>query len=873
VSETVLTPMQRQYFEIKEKNRNSLLFFRLGDFYELFYEDAKIASEELGLTLTARHKKTDHPMIMCGIPYHAADKYLARLTKKGYRIAICDQVSDPNLPGIVKREVVQIVTPGTTFQEEVLDEKNNNFLISIFEKNNIFALSYLDITTGELQTTKLIGFNAMQEELFRIKPVEVIMPHKMFSESEVKNFLETEFAIKIYNFTHAGDEYEYLLEYFAIQNLKSFDLEDESLLITSTANLLAYIQETQKTKVNHIQSIKRYYSADFMHLDRQTIRNLELITTLYDNNREGSLLSVLDHTLTSSGARLFRKVLLSPLIKKNEINERLDAVEYFYQNSEIRSNFKIMKNIYDIERIISRLSCNRGNAKDLIALKDSLNIIPEIAVLIKGDSNILLSKLKKIITNPILNELIILITASINDDAPFLLSEGKIIKSGHNSELDELRKILQGSTEWLEKYQIEQRQKTGITTLKVNFNKVFGYYIEISKGQSSKAPEEYTRKQTLTNAERYITPILKQYEEKVLTAKDKIFALEFKLFHEIREKVVLHVKTLQNTAKSLAWLDLFHNFATIAHKNNFVKPIIEKEGDMIVTQSRHPVIEKILDVDDNFVPNDILFDKQQQAILLTGPNMAGKSTFLRQTALIVLLAQIGSYVPAKKAILPVIDRIFTRVGASDNLTKGQSTFMVEMQETASILNNATTHSLLILDEVGRGTSTYDGLSLAWAIFEYIHSKIKAKTLFATHYHEMIKLAENLDHAQNYSMAVTEDSEGVVFLRKVVPGGVDQSYGIEVAKLAGLPESVLEKANLVLTKLENNDSKSNPNINKLKADKKSNTDQLTFFAPQIVEKIIVKNSNHKVLTELDDLDLNSVTPIQALMKLHEWQKNK
>ncbi len=859
----VMTPMQRQYNEIKSQNKGSLLFFRLGDFYELFYEDAELVSKELNLTLTSRHKKSEYEMPMCGIPYHSASKYLARLTKKGYRIAICEQISDPKLPGIVKREVVKIITPGTTFQDEALEARENNYLLSISERQNMFGVCYTDLSTGEIYATCINDYNSLKNEVFRIKPSEVILPKTLFSGAELKQFLTEELNISV-NIHNGADHYQTIKTHFKVKNLEGYGIEEDTIIIEAVGNLISYIKQTQKNEVSHINILHRYTDSEFMVLDKQAIRNLELLFTLYDGERKGSLLWVLDQTKTAVGGRLLRKILLEPLQDKNKIQDRLNAVEEIIETPSIIEKLDILKNTYDIERIMAKLNCNYSSARDLVALKQTLSVLPGIATVVKSCKTTYIQKILEVFENPVLKNIYDKLDTALKEDPPLTIREGKIIKDGYNKELDELRKLMNGGKEWLARYQEEEKKRTGINTLKIGFNKVFGYYIEITKSQVANAPDDYIRKQTLTNGERFISPILKEYEQKILTAEEKIVELEYNLYQDLVTDINSYTVLLQQVSKSIAVLDLITSFAVIALNNNYVKPEIVDDNSLVIRDGRHPVVERIISSDEQFVPNDIALDTNKVSeILLTGPNMAGKSTYLRQTALIVLLAHIGCYVPARSARVPITDRIFTRVGASDNLTKGQSTFMVEMQETTNILNNATDRSLLILDEIGRGTSTYDGLSLAWSIFEYIHDKIQAKMLFATHYHEMIDLANNLKRSENYSMAVNESADGVIFLRKVKQGGADDSYGIEVAKLAGLPDKVIERASEVLEELEKNSRKK---------EGMREANQLSFISPTVVEKIVYKEANNDaIIKDLEGLHIDKITPMEALIKLHDWKK--
>lgn len=856
----VQTPMQRQYFEIKKQCReNVLLFFRLGDFYELFYEDAKIAAAELGLTLTARHKKSDQEMPMCGVPHHSADKYIARLTKKGFSIAICDQVSDPSQPGIVQREIVQIVTPGTTLQDEVLDERKNNFLAGIVRSKDQFALACVDMSTGEFRVSSIRKEDELMDMLYRFRPSEIVTTKDIFEDDVLKERLQSDYKT-ITKQDIPKDSKTYLLNYFEVKSLNAFGIEKENVLVEVCAMVLSYIDETQKSTASHINTISRMYMADVMYLDPHTIRNLELFETMQEGLFEGSLLSVLDQTYTSAGSRLLRKMLIAPLISTDKIDERLDIVSEMTRKSSFIEEIKVLKQVLDIERILAKVSCSRANPRDILALKESLKVLPQLNQLLKDFENKNVDEIGKLFENVDVLSLTDYLDRALNDDASILIQNGNIIKEGFNEELDRLRKVAQGGKEWLVQFEEKQKEETGISTLKVGYNKVFGYYIEISKGQSSKAPEAYIRKQTLTNAERYISPELKEYEDKILEADEKLLELEVSMFREVCEEVIKHIAILQQIARAIAEIDVYANFARISLKNGCCRPEICDTGEMYIKQGRHPVIEKMLPKGETFVPNDasLKLDETHFA-LITGPNMAGKSTYLRQNALITLMAQIGCFVPAEYAKLSIVDRIFTRIGASDNVSKGQSTFMVEMQETAHILHHATPKSLIILDEVGRGTSTYDGLALAWAIFDHLHDKVKAKTLFATHYHELISLAEEKENAKNLSVTVVEKDDRVIFLHSVVEGGADRSYGIEVAKLAGIPSEVIKQAESILRTLE---TKGDQEVVAVE----STAPQQISFLPETS----LSQSEKEVLSELENTDVNSMTPMEALKKLDEMK---
>jgi DNA mismatch repair protein MutS len=831
-----LTPMMKQYLEMKEAYPDAILFFRLGDFYEMFFDDALEASRILQITLTARNKGGAAKAPMCGVPYHAADSYISKLTKNGKKVAICEQLSDPNLPGIVKRDVVRVVTPGTTLDDNILEGKVNNYVMAMTLHGGAISLAYADFTTGEFQTTEVRSESDLRSEVEKVRPAEVVIEKSFFGDPLFEKIRKDFEKIFFYEF-EGGDE-------------------DASSL------LMKYLKNTQKTDLKHVGAAKTYAADEFMPLDEATLKNLELLFTLREGKKEGSLLWVLDKTGTSMGGRLLRYFLTHPLTNKGHIDERLEAVEELTGKQNLHADLKeLLKSVMDLERLLARLSMGRGNARDLVGLKNSLMQVPLIQGMLKEVETKLLTQVREEI-DP-LEDLVELIGRAIVDDPPVSMSDGKMIAEGYNRELDDLKKISSEGKQYIQNLQTEESNKTGITNLKVRYNKVFGYYIEVSKGQINKVPETYIRKQTLVNAERYITPELKEFEEKILGAEEKIIALEQKTFGEVREHVVENIERIQRTARYLALLDVLCSFASVTLENHYCKPVILDTGFIEITEGRHPVVER-MSSDARFVPNDAVMKQDgERLLLITGPNMGGKSTYLRQVALIVLMAQIGSFVPAASAKIGLVDRIFTRVGASDNLVKGQSTFMVEMEETSNILKNATENSLVILDEVGRGTSTYDGMSIAWAISEYLHDKVKAKTLFATHYHELISLADKLQHAANYAVQVSENEEdGVVFLYKVLPGGVDRSYGIEVAKLAGLPEEVVSRANQILVDLEEG-------VHEKRIQKELES------RPAATQEALFEDTDREsgaLKKKITEIDLDSMTPIEALNKLAELKSD-
>lgn len=878
LEKTSSTPMMRQYQRIKNLYNDCILFFRLGDFYEMFGDDAVTASQLLSITLTSRNKSDTDNMPMCGVPYHAANRYIVKLTSAGKKVAICEQMSDPTLPGIVERDVVKVITPGMTFDEHILDEKSNNFVISIYPKGDYFGFAYIDVTTGEFHAAEISGYATLHAELTRLSPRECVM-HSSFlndTSSQFQGFLKQFPNMYVYSHNSLEEPYIILTSHFKTQSLDGFGLEKRPLGIQAAGVLLDYVKSHQKAALYHIYRISTYSTDRFMHLDEATVRNLELFKTMYHGKREGSLLSILDATVTPMGSRLLAKWLFVPLIEAAHIIHRLEAVSELYDNQNIRMTLNdSLKNVCDIERILGRIGCGGENARDLVKLRESLKILPEIKQHLIGVASIMLKKLDKEIS--VFSELVDFLERTLENEPPLDTKQGGLIKKGYNQELDELRTISSEGKSYIFSLQEKERARTKIQSLKISYNRVFGYYIEVTKPNLHLVPSDYIRKQTMTNAERFVTSELKEYEDKVVHAEEKMLVLEYKLFCEIRDHVVTFSQRIQKTAHALSRLDVFLSFAHVALKYNYVKPEITEDNVAHIIEGRHPVLERASNFHylenglssninrTTFVPNDVSLDEKNHFILITGPNMAGKSTYLRQTALITLMAHLGSFVPAKSALIGVIDKIFTRVGASDYLLKGQSTFMVEMQEAAYILNHATEKSLVILDELGRGTSTYDGVSIAWAIMEYLHDRIRAKTLFATHYHELISLAEKLERASNYKVAVRENSqEGVVFLHKVVAGGSERSYGIEVAKLAGVPREVICKAQQILNELEEGILEKGIKQRLGDSNHRISVNQLNVLAeyPQYQE----------TLQELKNLDVNKMTPVQALNKLSEMKQS-
>ena len=840
------TPMVQQYLDVKKEHQNELLFFRLGDFYEMFFEDAVTASRELNITLTKRAGGMEN-MPMCGVPYHSVDGYIAKLVKKGYRIAICEQVEDPKLAkGIVQRKVIKIITPGTAINEQVLEDKRNRYLVFLHEKDEQVCLAAADVSTGECLWFTASGAERLlniTEQLFRLQPAEIVLHEEPDYWDKLHEWLRSklpECAISMWQ--------EELGSYFSMH----FDSSGENSLVHDTVEyLLDYLHATVMSDLTHINILHEIEQDAFMQLDVTAIRNLELVKNMRDGSKRGTLMDVLDFTSTSMGARKLRSWIECPLLDVGHIKQRQDAVAELLEDNLLREAVtEKLKTVFDLERIISRIEVGSANARDLVALRTSLSVLPELKDLLAKCSS---SSLQKIYRNMHLHtELNDELQRAVVDEPPFSVREGGMIKSGYNSELDELHLIAQDNKTWMQNFEQKIKDETGIKTLKVGFNKVFGYYIEVSKGQSSSVPDYFVRKQTLVNAERYIVPELKDFENKILSAKEKIQQLEYYLFSCLREKVRAKIAELQQTARAVASVDVLTALAMAAYKYNYVRPELNNKGAIKIVDGRHPVVERLLEKE-IFVPNNTNLDSSERMIIITGPNMAGKSTYMRQVALLVLMTQIGSFIPARQASICPVDKIFTRVGASDDLATGQSTFMVEMNEVAQILRYATKDSLIILDEVGRGTSTFDGMSIARAVMEYIHSRIKAKTLFATHYHQLIAMEDELEGVKNYSVAVKERGNDIVFLRRIVPGGTDKSYGVHVARLAGLPKKVLERANEILAEYDNG----NENVSAVKNIESRQQSMDSLFTSSLSEQIL-------------KLDVMSMTPIEAMNALYKLQ---
>ena len=858
------SPMMQHYLATKEKYKDCILFYRLGDFYEMFFDDAINVSRELELTLTGKDCGQEERAPMCGIPYHAAESYIAKLVQNGHKVAICEQLEDPKLAkGIVKRDVIRVVTPGTVTETNLLEEKRNNYIMSIFKKGIFFGIAVCDISTGDFYSAEIKeenNFERLLDEISRYSPSEIIANEMLYNCREEISKIKERFNVYISTEEESNfsENTENIYMQYALLDDKGNivkNLENRLFSVAAINGLIKYIEDTQKTKLEHINKITMYTITKYMSLDINARRNLELTEKLRDKSKKGTLLWVLDKTATSMGGRLLRRWLSDPLIDVTEINNRLEAVKEFKDDLMLRGELSAsLKGVYDIERLAGKISYGNANARDLNSLKSSASKLPEIKKLIANTKSNMLRKLYDEL-DP-LEDIFALINKAIVEDPPILITEGGIIKMGYDPEIDELKKAMIDGKTWLVQLEAKEKEETGIKGLKVGYNKVFGYYLEVTKSNLSMVPDRYIRKQTLTGGERYITEELKELENKVLGAEEKVVALEYKKFTEIRETIKTQIQRLQKAAIVVSKLDVLCSFAQVAEDLNYCMPQVDNSGIIDIKDGRHPVIEKMLP-SGSFVSNDTYLDKNNNRLsIITGPNMAGKSTYMRQVALLTLMAQIGSFVPASAAHIGVVDKIFTRVGASDDLSMGQSTFMVEMMEVSNILKEATANSLVILDEIGRGTSTYDGLSIAWAVAEYIADKEKcgAKTLFATHYHELTQLEDTLEGVKNYSIAVKEKGEDIIFLRKIVSGGTDESYGVHVAKLAGVPKVVTQRANEILKKIE----RKNVLVNKIaeKENKKKVDGQLDMYNFKLAE----------IAHELDKVNINELTPIDALNTL-------
>ena len=860
INRATLSPMMQRYLETKEKYKDCILFYRLGDFYEMFFDDAITASRELEITLTGKDCGQTERAPMAGIPHHAAESYAAKLIEKGYKVAICEQLEDPKTAkGIVERGVIRILTPGTIVESNLLEEKKNNYIMSICKSGIYFGISVCDISTGEFYSCEIKdenNFELLLDEIARFSPSEIIANSMMFECQEELDKIKERFQIYMSRFSDkffSDEEGNLSLDYNIIENKKEVtNLKERKLSVRAINALLEYLNETQMTSLEHINTITLYNISKYMSLDVNARRNLEITEKMRDRSKKGTLLWVLDKTSTSMGGRLLRRWLNDPLLDVKEIQERLDAVKELKDNIILRGDaIETLKKVYDIERLAGKMAYGNANARDMITLKNSLQRLPDVKNVLAQCTS---SKLKELYEElDELKDVYELIEKSIVEDPPMTIKDGGIIKMGYDPEIDKLKTATTEGKNWIIKLEAEEKEKTGIKTLKIGYNKVFGYYIEVSKSFVSQVPDRFIRKQTLTTGERYITEELKTLENQILGAEEKVVNLEYNEFVKIREEIAKNIKRLQQSAKVVSTLDVLSSFAQVAEDMNYCMPTVTDNGIINIKDGRHPVIEKMLGVG-NFVPNDTMLDKDENRLaIITGPNMAGKSTYMRQVALITLMAQIGSFVPATEAQIGVVDKIFTRVGASDDLSMGQSTFMVEMMEVATILKEATENSLVILDEIGRGTSTYDGLSIAWAVAEYIADKEKcgAKTLFATHYHELIELADKQEGIKNYSIAVKEKGEDIIFLRKIVDGGTDESYGIHVARLAGVPKIVTKRANEILRSLERKSMLSGKKPEK--ENKKVVEGQFDMFNYKLAE----------IAHEIDKIDLNELTPIDAL----------
>ena len=873
-----LTPMMQQYMAIKEQYKDCILFYRLGDFYEMFYDDALTASRELEITLTGKNCGQEERAPRCGVPYHAVDVYLNKLVAKGYKVAICEQAEDPKqAKGIVKREVIRIVTPGTNLSQQALDEGRNNYLMCLVYDDNQFGLAITDISTGDFYTTEVATLKELYDEIHRFSPSEIICNDSFYmsgaSLDDFKDRLHVSVSTLDTWYMDEAVSVQKIKEHFKVASLDGLGLTDFPSGTLAVGALLLYLYETQKNTLDNLTKITPYRSGGYMIIDSATNRNLELIETLREKQKKGSLLWVLDKTKTAMGARLMRNWIEQPLIEKKKITARQDAVEELYNDMITREEIREYLNaVYDLERLVTRISYRTANPRDLIAFKTSLGMIPPVKQLLSQAKS---AELKEIDERmDCLEDIYDLIEKSIQDEPPIMIREGGMIKEGYNEDVDKFRLSRTEGKTWLAELEAREKEKTGIKNLRVRYNKVFGYYLEVTNSYKELVPEDWTRKQTLANAERYITPELKELEDMILGAEDKLAALEYDLYCEVRDSIGEQVVRIQETAKAIAHLDVLASLACVAQSNDYVRPSINTKGVIDIQGGRHPVVEK-MNNNQMFIDNDTYLDNKNHRIsIITGPNMAGKSTYMRQSALIVLMAQIGSFVPAKSANIGIVDRIFTRVGASDDLASGQSTFMVEMTEVANILRNATSRSLLILDEIGRGTSTFDGLSIAWAVVEHISNPklLGAKTLFATHYHELTELEGKLDSVNNYCIAVREQGDDIIFLRKIIRGGADKSYGIQVARLAGVPDSVIDRAKEISGWLEETDvTDKAKNLQVRTSAKKKEVVREAVPAEKQMSLFDIYPADHPVLKELAGLDVSNMTPIQALNTLYELQK--
>ena len=874
-----VTPAMQQYYAAKEEHKDALIFFRMGDFYESFGEDAKTIAQELEITLTTRGKSKDgEKMPLAGIPYHAIDNYLPRLIKKGYKVAICEQLEDPKkAKGVVKRGVVRVVTPGTAMDSSMFSDSSNNYLVALYADKGEFGLSFLDISTGEFLATQLTDehpYDRIISELARMGPSECIMPPSLLKDTHLKERIK-DLRIIIHEFDEdlfdSKIAEKVLLDHFKVSTLEGMGCSELLAAVSSAGAALRYATDTQMRELSQVQTLKTYFDSEFMVLDAITLRNLEIVRNVRGEGNDASLIGVLDETKTPMGRRQLQKWLLKPLISVDAINDRLDAVSWLHDNTLVRFDIRAhLSYVKDMERLVGRVMYGNSNARDLVSLKKSLESVPLLLDSLQGckDIKLLESTSSKLSSFAELDELAKLIDSAIVEEPPLSVRDGGMIKPGYNEQLDELFDLSKNGKQWIAKFQQKERDRTGIKSLKVGYNKVFGYYLEVTKANISQVPDDYIRKQTMTNAERFYTPELKERESAILSADEKMVALEYELLTELNSIVASHSRQLQETAALIGTLDVLANLAEVAANNNYVRPAITPDCRLLIRDGRHPVVENA--VPGGFVPNDTEMDcSENQFQLITGPNMAGKSTYMRQIAMIVIMAQSGSFVPASHASIGIVDRVFTRVGAFDDLASGQSTFMVEMVELANILNNATPKSLVLLDEIGRGTSTYDGYSIAKAVVEYIHNKgrVGVRSLFATHYHQLTEVAASLKRVKNYHIAVKEDGEDLVFLRKIVPGATDRSYGVHVARIAGVPHAVTSRAKEILEDIEDECmlSEEDRKGSKKKQRSSSKYTQVILFDQ---DASYGESTPDPVLEELKKLDINSMTPIEALNKLNE-----
>ena len=870
-----LTPMMQQYMETKNQYKDCILFYRLGDFYEMFFDDALCVTKELELTLTGKSCGLDERAPMCGVPFHSAESYINRLVERGYKVAICEQVEDPkSAKGLVKREVIRVVTPGTNSFTSSLDETRNNYLMGIVSIEGKFGISVVDVTTGEYLMTEVDSVSKLLDEINKFTPSEIICNDTFYISGVDMNDLSSRLGIVISpldpSYFDKDSCQRALCRHFKVSTLEGLGFKEYAIGTIAAGSIMQYLEETQKCSLAHISHLLPYHTGKYMLLDRNTRRNLELVETLREKQKRGSLLWVLDKTKTAMGARKLRSSLEQPLIDKETILQRYDAIDELNQDVITREELREYLNpVYDLERLLSKISYKTVNPRDMIALESSLSMLPHIRLLCSNFKSDLFQDFTQNL-DP-LEDVYQLIHSAIVEEPPISVREGGIFKNGFNEEIDHLRNAKTEGKNWLADLETTEKEQTGIKNLRIKYNKVFGYYLEVTKSFVNQVPDTWIRKQTLTNAERYTTPELKEMEDTILGAEDRLYNLEYAVFCQLREEIFQQMDRIQQTASVIASIDMIASLAYVAEHNHYVRPKLNNKGILRIKDGRHPVIEQMI-AHDMFIPNDTFLDEDShRLVIITGPNMAGKSTYMRQTALIVLMAQLGSFVPASQADISLVDRIFTRVGASDDLASGQSTFMVEMTEVANILHNATKNSLIILDEIGRGTSTFDGLSIAWSVVEHIVDKklIGAKTLFATHYHELTELEGKLEGVQNYCIAVKEDGEDIVFLRKIVKGGADKSYGIQVAKLAGVPEQVLIRAREIADQLENKDALSLDGVvNQMAVSSpgEKTMNQLSIF------DTMGNDQTDDILFELRDIDLSRVTPMDAMNLVYKWQKS-